>query len=331
MLRWGCEPDVKPVRVKTGSVPPTILLVRRILLEAALMRTLKLFLNSSPRVCWRRSMASMSSAKGTLAPASVLAESWSIAAEGYNELFVPRFKPWTDNAIALLGSAEFKLPAGDVLVPTCGPGQELPRVADSLDKNVRGTDLAPGMIEVAQRRCEGNARLSCAVEDAMAPTGEYAALLSVFGLQQLPDQAQAIQAWTRCLKLGGVGVVVYWPVGAGVELQGPWAHWGRILRAMLGNSARRGVPGWEDSLSSAVEAAGGEVLFESKLKYRIEWPSPSFMFDAMTECGPWHALRLKKGDGFVDGLRDEFLAPYAPEAPLVHDPEARVLCFRRTS
>ena len=125
-----------------------------------------------------------SSAKGTLAPASILAESWSIAAEGYDEIFVPRFKPWTDNALALLGSAEFKLPAGDVLVPTCGPGHELPLVAELLkNRNVRGTDLAPGMIDVAQRRCEGNPRLSCAVEDAMAPSGEYAALFSVFGHQ----------------------------------------------------------------------------------------------------------------------------------------------------
>ena len=90
-----------------------------------------------------------SSAKGTLAPASILAESWSIAAEGYDEIFVPRFKPWTDNALALLGSTEFKLPAGDVLVPTCGPGHELPLVAELLkNRNVRGTDLAPGMIEV---------------------------------------------------------------------------------------------------------------------------------------------------------------------------------------
>ena len=55
------------------------------------------------------------------------------------------------------------------------------------------------------------------------------------------------------------------------------------------------------------------------------------MFDAMTECGPWHALRLKKGDDFVDGLRDDFLAPYAVDAPLVHDPTARVLVSRRKS
>ena len=96
-----------------------------------------------------------SNAKGTLAPASILAESWSIAAEGYDEIFVPRFKPWTDNALALLGSTEFKLPAGDVLVPTCGPGHELPLVAELLkNRNVRGTDLAPGATRRRWRRGE---------------------------------------------------------------------------------------------------------------------------------------------------------------------------------
>ena len=93
----------------------------------------------------------------------------------------------------------------------------------------------PGMIDVAQKRCEGDSRLSCAVEDAMAPSGEYAALFSAFGLQQMPDHAQAIQAWTRCLKIGGVAVVIYWPMGQGVEKRGPWAHWGRLLKAALGD------------------------------------------------------------------------------------------------
>ena len=121
---------------------------------------LKLLLTSA-RVWQRpRGMASMTS-KGTLAPASILAESWSIAAEGYDEIFVPRFKPWTDNALALLGSTEFKLPQGDVLVPTCGPGHELPLVAELLkNRNVRGTDLAPGATRRRWRRGKPSVTLS---------------------------------------------------------------------------------------------------------------------------------------------------------------------------
>ena len=53
----------------------------------------------------------------------------------------------------------------------------------------------------------------------MAPTGgPYAALFSVFGLQQLPDPEAAIAAWVNVLAPGGVAVVVYWPVGACAEI-----------------------------------------------------------------------------------------------------------------
>ena len=45
--------------------------------------------------------------------------------------------------------------------------------------------------------------------------------------------------------------MIYWPMGTGVEKRGPWAHWGRLLKAALGDGARRGVQGWEDSLPSA--------------------------------------------------------------------------------
>ena len=211
--------------------------------------------------------------KGTLAPASILAESWSIAAEGYDEIFVPRFKPWTDNALALLGSTEFKLPQGDVLVPTCGPGHELPLVAELLkNRNVRGTDLAPGMIDVAQKRCEGNRceGCACAVEDAMAPTGEYAALFSVFGLQQLPDHAQAIQGLDAVSESGRRRGCYILADGPRRGKAGPVGALGTAAQAALGDGARRGVQGWEDALPSAIEAAGGEVLFAHPLKYRIE-------------------------------------------------------------
>ena len=209
------------------------------------------------------------SAKGTLAPASILAESWSIAAEGYDEIFVPRFKPWTDNALALLGSTEFKLPAGDVLVPTCGPGHELPLVAELLkNRNVRGTDLAPGMIDVAQKRCEGNPRLSCAVEDAMEPPRASTRRCSVFSdcnnclTMPKPITSRGRGAW----KAGRRRSCDILADGPRRGKAGPWAHWGRLLRAALGDGARARGPGWEDALPAAIEAAGGEVLFAHPLK-----------------------------------------------------------------
>ena len=177
------------------------------------------------------------------------------------------------------------------------------------------------MIEVAQKRCEGTDRLSCAVEDAMAPSGEYAALFSVFGLQQLPDHAQAIRAWTRCLKVGGVGVVIYWPMGQGVEKRGPWAHWGRLLGQR--STTARGAGPERRTAPAAIEAPG-EVLVSHPLKYGIHWPNASFMFDAMTECGAWHALHTRATTSWADTTSRP--SPSAPR--LVRDPTARVLVFR---
>jgi len=309
-------------------------------------------------------------------PASeILANSWTSAAPGYDELFVPRFAPWTDDALAQLGAHADSLPEGAILVPCCGPGQELAPIAALLpDRTILGTDLAPGMVAIAQARCDAlNAaaaaaaagdegagagaaaaaapkrRLFAAVGDAMdltdltaagpgaaadsaaAPTPPYAAILSVFGLQQLPDQAAAIAAWVRALAPGGVAVVVYWPMGAGVEDSGPWKHWGRLLKAALGDgAARRGTAGWEDALAGAAEAAGAEVLVNNeRLPHRIEWPSPDAMWEGMTRSGPWHAQRERRGDEFVDGLREAFVAPYSPGEPVAHRPAGRLLVLRR--
>mmetsp|Transcript_38222 Transcript_38222/g.123945 ORF Transcript_38222/g.123945 Transcript_38222/m.123945 type:complete len:281 (+) Transcript_38222:73-915(+) len=273
-----------------------------------------------------------------LAGSDVLAESWTSAAPGYDELFVPRFAPWTEDALAALTQHKHSLPEDhEVLVPCCGPGQELLPIAELLggERAVRGTDLAPGMIEIAQSRCVAAAarfgRMSAEVGDAMAPgAGPYAAIFSVFGLQQLPDPVAAIEAWVRALAPGGVAVVCYWPMGAGVEAAGPWRHWGGLIRRAIGDAAaRRGAAGWEDALAGAAAAAGAEVLADEERRHRIEWPCPAGMWEGMTRSGPWHAQRVRRGDAFVDGLRDDFLAPYAPQEPLAHNPAARLLVLRK--
>ena len=81
------------------------------------------------------------------------------------------------------------------------------------------------MVEIARRRASAcGAHVSAVVGDAMhPPAGPHCAVLSVFGLQQLPDPASALGAWVGALAPGGVAVVIYWPVGAGVETHGPWA------------------------------------------------------------------------------------------------------------
>ena len=81
----------------------------------------------------------------SLPAADLIARSWTCAAPGYDELFVPRFAPWTNDALEQLLLTAPSLPEqGSVIVPTCGPGQELPMVSDLLGKSrpIVGIDVS---------------------------------------------------------------------------------------------------------------------------------------------------------------------------------------------
>ena len=91
----------------------------------------------------------------SLPATDLIARSWTSAAPGYDKLFVPRFKPWTSDALEQLFFTAPSLPMqGSVIIPTCGPGQELPMVSELLgtSRPIVGIDVAPGMIEIATQR-----------------------------------------------------------------------------------------------------------------------------------------------------------------------------------
>lgn len=220
---------------------------------------------------------------------------------------------------------------GGAVVPCCGPGQELPAIAEALgtERPVLGIDLAPGMIEIAQRRATAcGAHVSAVVGDAMdPPPGPHAVVLSVFGLQQLPDPAGALSAWVGSLATGGVAIVCFWP--GTVEDDGPWARWGSLLKSKVGSS-KRGPDGWEMALVGAVEAAGGEVLEDRLIAHEMSWDSPAAFWEGMTRAGPWHAQRLRHSDDFVDGLKEEFCEAYEATEVVSHSPNARMLVVQQT-
>jgi Thiopurine S-methyltransferase (TPMT) len=73
--------------------------------------------------------------------------SWTEVAVGYESELVPRFAPWTKRTLAAFTAQQ--LPSGPVLVPACGPGQELLLLAQSLEgREIIGVDLAEGMVQV---------------------------------------------------------------------------------------------------------------------------------------------------------------------------------------
>lgn len=101
------------------------------------------------------------------------------------------------------------------------------------------------------------------------------------------------------------------------------------MRAKLGDAAKRGPTGWEGNLVGAAEAAGAEVLQDRVVRHEIEWADPPAMWDGMTRAGPWHAKRVRHGDAWVDGLREEWVASFPPAAPIKHTPAARMLVLAR--
>lgn len=175
-----------------------------------------------------------------------LARGWDAAAEGYDAYYVPRFAPWVADAVR--AATESPLPDGPVLVPCCGTFPELPVLAEHLPgREIVGIDLSEGMVRVARARYPG-ARVLVGDAAALAPrwAGACAAVVSVFGLQQLPDPAGALRSWAAALRPGGRLSVVFWP--GRTEEDGPFA----LMSEVLGRSSDRT---WEDGLADATAAA----------------------------------------------------------------------------
>ncbi|PSC67659.1 methyltransferase type 11 isoform A [Micractinium conductrix] len=261
----------------------------------------------------------------------LLAASWSMVAEGYVSSFVPRFAPWTTDTLAQLQSAAAAapLPPGTIAAPACGPGQELPLLAAAFPQHhILGVDLAEGMVGLAQQlvQREGlGGRVEVRQGDASRLEGlpPLAAVVSVFGLQQMPAPAQVLAAWTRALAPGGVLCVCYWP--AVVEGEGgPWQRLSDLT------ASSRPAPDWEAGIPGAALAAGADVLCDERLAHEMRWPSVEAFWEGIVRRGPWHSRLLHYGEQHMQELRGSFMQAYPdPQAPLAHAPEARLVCLRR--
>ncbi|MEV0645882.1 class I SAM-dependent methyltransferase [Phytomonospora sp. NPDC050363] len=260
--------------------------------------------------------------------AALLARGWDEAADGYERYFVPRFAPWVADAVAGLPGT---LPDGPVLVPCCGTFPELPALAAAHpDRELVGVDLSQGMIDRARRRADGMPRVRLIRGDATALEsrwpGTAAGVVSVFGLQQLPDPVASITDWTAALRPGGHLSVVYWPPST--EAEGPFALARTVVGEALDDDAEDDDPAWPDRLAGAVTEAGGVVGRDGELAHTIVHPDARAYWTAVTAAGPMRTLVLSRGQDFVDRLRAEYLRR-APEGPWSHRPGARLLTAHR--
>ena len=252
-------------------------------------------------------------------------QAWDEAALGYDAYFGPRFAPYLGAAIGALLGRQSQLPSGSVLVPCVGPGRELPALAAALaPRQILASDLSTAMVARARERAAAFANVSLVQADAtalVAPAEGAAALLSVFGLQLLPEPANTLGDWIRLLAPGGLAAIAYWPRES--EAVGPF----HCMRALL-RQAGLADGDWEERLVASALAAGGRLLCDTRLCFEIEHEDARSMWRALTHLGPLRALMHARGEGFIAELGEQFTAGL-PAGALHHTPAARLLLIER--
>lgn len=251
-----------------------------------------------------------------------IARGWDEAADGYERYYVPRFAPWVAAAVRAVTVED--LPDGPVLVPCCGTFPELDVLVEHLPgRELVGIDLSAGMVRLARERAARYPEVSVVEGDAstLAPewSGRCAAVVSVFGLQQLPEPDVAIRSWAAALRPAGRLSVVYWP--RVIEPEGPFARMAEVLGGT-------GDDSWEHGLVPALTAAGVVVERDERPAHPMSHPDAPTFFDAHVRSGPLRPLATERGEVFVDRLREEFLRG-APAGEWRHRPHARHLVARR--
>lgn len=250
---------------------------------------------------------------------------WDEAAEGYEAYFVPRFAPWV--AATTQPVAEAALPAGPILVPCCGTFPELGVLVERFpQREFVGLDLSDGMLRLARARAAGRPQVRLVHGDAAtldpAWTGNCAAVVSVFGLQQLPDPAAALRSWVGALRPGGMLSVMFWPDVA--ETEGPFA----LLDEVLGEAWTGTGEMSDPQLGPALAGAGATVLRDEPRAFPMSHPSAAAYFDAVTWSGPARALALERGPAHIAKLREQYLRQ-APAGEWQHEPRGWHLLARR--
>ncbi|GAA2810298.1 class I SAM-dependent methyltransferase [Nonomuraea dietziae] len=254
-----------------------------------------------------------------------VARGWDEAAEGYDAYFVPRFAPWVEAAVEAVTTSE--PPEGPVLVPCCGTFPELDALIEHFPlREIVGIDLSEGMVRRARERAAPWPNVSVVEGDAstLDPrwSGRCGAVVSVFGLQQLPEPELAVRSWVTALRPAGRLSVVFWPDVT--ELDGPFA----LMKDVLGRHVPPGDGSWEERLTAALTAAGAAVERDERVPYPMSHVDAPTVFDAYVRSGPLRALATARGEAFVDRLREEFLSR-APAGEWHHRPHARLIVALR--
>ncbi len=254
-----------------------------------------------------------------------LAHAWDEAAEEYERYFVPRFSPWVGLAVSAITATP--LPSGPILVPCCGTFPELPWLIEHFpDREFVGLELSAGMAQLARERAAGLSNVRVVEGDATLLDPEWsstcAGVVSVFGLQQLPEPETALRTWVTALRTGGRLSVIFWP--GEIEEDGPFALADYVLTH---NGSPRG-DSWQHRVGASAGSAGSTVERHEYRSFPMSHPDAETFWTAMTRGGPLRTLANRRGERYMLDRRDEFL-DLAPTGPWHHRPRAQWITARR--
>ncbi|MDQ1726718.1 MAG: hypothetical protein QOK14_763 [Frankiaceae bacterium] len=254
-------------------------------------------------------------AAASAAPA-LFAGDASAMANYYDAVLVPGlFKPWAEDLASRLPLA----PTDHVLDVACGTGALSAAIAARLADGGRllGTDLAAGMLMMAERKAIPRARFR--VGDAVAQPvadAEFDGVTCQQGLQFVPDRAAAVREMRRALKPGGWLAVACWTA---VAEQVPMVAFWTALRNRGWTDAADALAApfalWDkDELARLVTGSGFEDVRVETVTRDVHLPAPRDFAHGYAQVPPFRAAYLAatqdERDAFVADV-DAQLASYA--------------------
>lgn len=254
----------------------------------------------------------------------LVVQAWSRVAAGYESEWGPRFAPFLADALAAFAPGP-----GPLLVPGCGPGDEVARLAERfVGRRILASDPAASMLARARARLSGleQVELSQAAADEVEPLLGAGGVFSSFTLQLLPERAAALRAWRAALGPSGQIAVVFWPRQGEDDA---WGHLGRAIEAATGKPR----PDWEGPLREQLGALGLRLAAARDLQHEVAYPSPEAAWRLLRDACSLQVLLARMGPAATRACEARWLADHGLRERAgrwVHRPRARLWLLERS-
>lgn len=249
-------------------------------------------------------------------------DAWdAVARAGYADYWSPRFRPLIEKAVERFDPP----PRGPLVVPGCGPGDELLLLAQKFPGRATfATDPSPEMVSLALGRVREAGLSSVLVSSGMAEevssvVHQAAGIFSAFTLQLVGDPVACLLDWAHALRPGGVIVAVFWPMPS------PESVYGRLLAATIAVTGE-GPRDWAPQALESFAHAGLTLVSDERLTEHMGHASPDELFSAIVDRGAFQTLLRRKGPDALAAIRARWVTSHGLEKAAPGDPRGAWIC-----